>query len=375
VAANTNLTKPPEGGPTAASIVASAAKTVINPLTKLMGAGKAAPGAPTPAEKITAHFAAINALVAGPPGATPIDQVTAQVKQIQLKISGMGTGVGETNPLDALSKSGQTDALKALQLQASTLPQPIGALVAALGGRSETLAVGQARGELDQRYREQIVKPCEQIISGRYPFTQSSAVDVPLADFGRLFGVGGIFDTFFKENLAPLVDVSRSPWVWRAGGSGPSGASSAMLRQFELAQQIRQKYLGFSGQSADQQFTLTPGDLDAAATRFTLEVDGQSLDYRHGPVRSMAAKWPGPAPGTASVAFEDSSAAHPNLSFQGPWAWFRLLDVASLHADSDVRFTASFQAGGHQGAVVIEPTSIRNPYQQAGLVHQFKCGS
>jgi len=127
------------------------------------------------------------------------------VKQIQLKMSGMGTGVGETNPLDALAKSGQGDALKALQLQAATLPQPIGALIAALGGRSETLAVGQARGELDQRYREQIVKPCEQIISGRYPFTPGSGIDVPLADFGRLFGAGGIFDTFFQGE-------SRAAW-------------------------------------------------------------------------------------------------------------------------------------------------------------------
>ena len=83
-----------------------AAKAVINPLTKLMGAGKATAAGPTPAEKITAHFAAVNALVAGPPGQAPIDQVTAQVKQIQLKMSGMGTGVGETNPLDALAKSG-----------------------------------------------------------------------------------------------------------------------------------------------------------------------------------------------------------------------------------------------------------------------------
>jgi type VI secretion system protein ImpL len=62
------------------------------------------------------------------------------------------------------------------------------------------------------------------------------------------------------------------------------------------------------------------------------------------------------------------------LSFQGPWAWFRLLDAASLRADSDVRFTASFHAGSHQGTVIIEPTSIRNPYQQTGVVHQFKCG-
>lgn len=373
VEANTNLTKPVEGGPTAASLAAAAEKAVMNPLSKLFGAGKAAPGAPSPAEKITAHFAPINALVAGPPGGAPIDRVTAQVMQIQQKISGMGTGVGETNPLDALAKSGQGEVLKSLKLQASTLPQPIGAIVADVGGRSEMLAMDQARGELDQRYHEQIVKACEQITSGRYPFTPGSAVDVPLADFGRLFGVAGIFDTFFKENLGPLVDVSRSPWVWRAGGSGPPGASSAMLRQFEMAQQIREKYFGSSGAAPEQQFTLTPGELDATAARFTLEVDGQSLDYRHGPIRSLPARWPGPAPGAASAMFEDSSGAHANLSFQGPWAWFRLLDAASMHADSDVRFVASFQAGGHQGAVIIEPTSIRNPYQ-VSVVRQFRCG-
>jgi type VI secretion system protein ImpL len=293
---------------------------------------------------------------------------------IQQKISGMGTGVGETNPLDALAKSGKGEALKSLQLQASTLPQPIGEIIADLGGRSEVLAMDQARGELDQRYREQIVRACEQITVGRYPFSAGSAVDVPLVDFGRLFGVGGIFDVFFKENLAPLVDVSRSPWVWRAGGSGPPGASSAMLRQFELVQQIRERYFGPSGQAPEQQFTLTPGELDASVSRFTLEVDGQSVDYRHGPVRSLPARWPGPAPGSASVTFEDSSGARPHLSFQGPWAWFRLLDVASMRSDSDVRFTAAFQAGGHHGTVIIEPVSIRNPYQ-GSLVRQFRCGS
>jgi type VI secretion system protein ImpL len=61
------------------------------------------------------------------------------------------------------------------------------------------------------------------------------------------------------------------------------------------------------------------------------------------------------------------------MTFQGPWAWFRLLDTATLHADSDVRFTAAFQTGSHQGAVVIEPNSIRNPYQNSP-VRQFRCG-
>jgi type VI secretion system protein ImpL len=378
VDANTNMSKPAEGAAAAAaaatSMASAAAKAVMNPLSKLFGAGAKPATGPTPAEKITAHFAAINQLVGGPPGAAPIDRVVAQVSQIQQKISGLGTGVGDTNPLDALAKSGQGDALKALQLQASTLPAPIGALVAQVGGRSESLAVGQARGELDQRYREQVVKPCQEIVSGRYPFSAATTSDVPLADFGRLFGTGGIFDSFFKQNLAPLVDTSRTPWVWRSGGSGPAGASTAMLQQFEAVEKIRQNFLGLNPQTPEHQFTLTPGDLDAAATRFTLELDGQTLDYRHGPVQSLSVHWPGPSPGAAAATFEDRSGAKPNVAFHGPWAWFRLLDAATIRAESDVRFDATFQNGGHQATVIIEANSIRNPYQKSAL-HQFRCGS
>jgi type VI secretion system protein ImpL len=375
VDANTNMSKPAAGAAAAAtSMAAAAANAVMNPLSKLFSGGnKPPPGAPTPQEKITAHFAAINQLVGGPPGAAPIDRVITQVAQIQQKISSLGTGVGEQNPLDALAKSGQGDSLKALQVQASTLPPPIGALIAQVGGRSASLAVGQARGELDQRYREQVVKPCQEIISGRYPFSPTGTSDVPPADFGRLFGAGGIFDAFFKENLAPLVDTTRSPWVWRAGGSGPAGGSTAMLLQFEVVEKIRRNYFGGSGQLPELQFTLTPGELDPGATRFTLEMDGQTLDYRHGPVRSLPVRWPGPSPGAAAVTFEDGSGVRPNQAFQGPWAWFRLLDAATLKAETDVRFDAVFQNGGHQATVIIEAASIRNPYQKSD-VHQFRCG-
>jgi type VI secretion system protein ImpL len=73
------------------------------------------------------------------------------------------------------------------------------------------------------------------------------------------------------------------------------------------------------------------------------------------------------------VTFEDRTGARPALTFQGPWAWFRLLDAAALHAETDVRFDAGFQGNGHQGTVIIEATSIRNPYQKT-LLRQFRCG-
>jgi len=106
---------------------------------------------------------------------------------------------------------------------AATLPQPIGALIAALGGRSETLAVGQARGELDQRYREQ----SSTLRTDHFrplSFTPGSGIDVPLADFGRCSARAG-FRTFFKENLAPLVDVTAQSVGVACRRSGPPGAS------------------------------------------------------------------------------------------------------------------------------------------------------
>ena len=73
----------------------------------------------------------------------------------------------------------------------------------------------------------------------------NSPNDVPLADFGRLFAGGGIFDKFFAANLAADVDSSRSAWAWKEGSTTKS---IPILRQFEASQQIRDNYLG-TGQS------------------------------------------------------------------------------------------------------------------------------
>ena len=377
VDANTDFAKPAPGAPvapTATSAVSAAEKTVMDQVTKVFKSGKTAAAGVSPADRITAHFASINQLVAGPPGGAPIDRVLSQIGQIQQKLSSAGPDVGDSSLMDVLVKSGQGEALKALKLEASTLPPPVGNLIAEVGGRSESLAVNQARGELEQQYQEKVQKPCREIAAGRYPFMAVSGVDVPPADFGRLFGAGGIFDAFFKDRLTPLVDTSRTPWVWRPGGGGPAGETTSMLQQFELAQQIRDNYFGPSGQMPEQTFTLVTGDLDKSATRFKLELDGQALEYRFGPPVSQQVHWPGPVPGNAAVTFEDASGARPYLAFQGPWAWFRLLDAASAHAESDVKIDVQFQTGGHQASIIIEAASIRNAFQKS-LLRQFRCGA
>jgi type VI secretion system protein ImpL len=365
---NTFLLKPPD--PNAKPGLTDKAEQAVKArLDKLLGSAQQVAGADKPGALVTKHFDPIHKLVAGGAGQAPIDRVLAQLGQLQSQIANVGGSVGQTNPLEALSRAGGGESLKALQREAALLPPPIGAVVAQIGGRSEALAIGQARGELQNRYRVQVLNECSSILTGRYPFDPRSTVDVPLADFGRLFGASGVFETFFKENLAPLVDTSRLPWTWRPGSSGPP----AMLRQFEAAQRIRDQYFRAGAQFPEVKFNLTPGFLDAGASRFVLELDGQSFEYRHGPERSWSAVWPGPAPGTAAFSFEGRGGERPNQVFAGPWAWFRLLDAGQLQPSSDVRYTLSLQAGANQSRVTIEATSIRNPFLKADL-RQFRCG-
>ena len=211
---------------------------------------------------------------------------------------------------------------------------------------------------------------CTAVLANRYPFAAASALDVPLDDFGRLFGYGGVFDTFFNANLAKLVDSSRSPWSWRPGSVN---ASAGLLRQVEAAQRVGEIFFRPGSLKPELRFVVTPTDLDAAANRFLLEIDGQTFDYRHGPERNQPASWPGPMPGTAAATFEDRSGARPNRAFEGPWAWLRLVDVAQPQRESDTRVGLRFEMGGHAARIRVESTSIRNPYASRDW-QRFRCG-
>jgi type VI secretion system protein ImpL len=246
-------------------------------------------------------------------------------------------------------------------------------MVAQIGMRSASLAVGEARDELSRRYEEQVARECRELIDGRYPFARASSSDVPLADFGRVFGHGGVFDTFFGANLASLVDVSRTPWTWREGAAS-IGGSAALLKQFQQARRIRDVYFKPGTQLPEARFTLTPDALDAGATRFALDLDGQALEYRHGPQQSTAMVWPGSSGvGQAVVAFEERGGGGPNAVKQGPWAWFRALDQAQVKRASDTRMQVTFAAGSHSMRVVLDAASIRNPFVRDELAG-FRCG-
>ncbi len=220
------------------------------------------------------------------------------------------------------------------------------------------------------------MKPCEQIVSGRYPFTPGSAVDVPPADFGRLFGTGGaLFDAFFQVNLADQVDGT-------AAAPGYGALAQAGRRHLDGdAAPVRER-------TEHPRKLLGTGRPDAgAAIHLDARGSGPGVDPLHvGDGRSDPRLSPrtgaqsggalaGPLAGRGNDHLRGSLRPQAGDALPGPaWAWFRLLDSASVRLDTDVRFIAAFQGNGHQATVIIEAPSIRNPYRQSG-VRGFRCSA
>jgi type VI secretion system protein ImpL len=103
-----------------------------------------------------------------------------------------------------------------------------------------------------------------------------------------------------------------------------------------------------------------------------LEVDGQTLEYRHGPQRAQPMAWPGPSPGEAALTFEMQSGASPNLVVQGPWALFRLIQKGAVQAQSDTSFTVTFNLGGATAKLGLLASSSRNPFGR-NVLQGFSC--
>ena len=327
-----------------------------------------------PAQQITQHFAAIHTLLDGEAGAAPIDRLITQIKDLQEKLEPVGGGIGqEVANVDSLAAVGR--ASESLKQSATGLPDAVGSLIKEVGNSAQAVSRGGLSKSLGERYRTDVVSQCVLAVKGRYPFTPNAAMEVPMNDFGRIFGYSGVFDNFYKQNLERLVDNSGSPWKWRADASGEAvGLGQGVLSQFEQAQRIRETFFKNGSQDPGLNFTLTFNTLRQLASSVILELDGQKFSYRFEAPRALQVKWPGPNPGSAVVTFEERGGNKPHTEFKGAWALFRLIDSGQMRpADASEKSLLTLQKDLHSTEITIDALSVHNPFGTRSW-QRFSCG-
>jgi len=336
--------------------------------------GTAAPGlvaaTTKPGNQVTMHFAEIHKLVAGDPGAAPIDGPLRTMQQLQQKMAPVGTNVGET-AADANTIREVGEITSSLKRDAASLPPALGAIVTTIANGSLSAVRGSGATVVSNNYAQSVLNECKLLVNGRYPFVTGSTTDMPIADFEHVFGPNGVYDAFFKSDLQSRVNTTGSTWKWLTDSSGAPVGSGIPLDKFEAAERIRQMFFRAGSSKAEVHFTVTPTYLDSGAGKFALEIDGQTVSYQFGPERQFPVTWPGSKPGQATATFAQSS-GQPNSAFDGPWAWFRLIESAQMSRETNERYTLTIKRGAREARLRIDADSARHPFG-ANDLQRFRC--
>jgi type VI secretion system protein ImpL len=259
-----------------------------------------------------------------------------------------------------------SDVMRELALAARDAPAPLNVLLAQLQTTSANQLLGAVREPLSREIARELAPACTRAVSQRYPFVRNASEDMTRDDFTRTFGAGGLFDAFFQRHLAAHADAARSD------AAAP----------FRRAQTIREAFFRDGGRALGTRLEFRLLELDAGASEFTLEVDGQAMRFKRGTQQTQSIDWltfggrtvqngqSGPA-GRVHVLLAPSAGS--GYTFNGPWALLRLLDRARVERGaSPDRALISFDIEGRKARFEVRSAGAHNPLLRQDL-EPFQC--
>jgi type VI secretion system protein ImpL len=270
----------------------------------------------------------------------------------------------------------QSDVPNKVRAEAARMPEPVRSMLNGLADASLRQAVSSSRSNISAKLAGSVGEPCHKALAGRYPFAPASRTDVVPEDFTRILARDGVMDEFFQQNLAPLVDTSARPWRFRNLGDPTAGGVSDALVQFERAQEIRRVFFPPGSNGLSFHLSLRPVEMDNGIAQSILDVDGQLVSYAHASVHPVSVQWPGPrASNRISLQAALEHGVEEVQSFEGPWALFRLFDVAQITRSAQPeRFRATFRIAGRRVVYEVTTSSVQNPFRLPEL-QAFQCPS
>ncbi|MCJ9691678.1 DotU family type IV/VI secretion system protein [Rhizobium sp. PRIMUS64] len=214
----------------------------------------------------------------------------------------------------------------------------------------------------------EVAVACQAAVAGRYPFYDGA--DADMAEVARIFAPNGLVETYFRTQLAPLMDTSASPWRWKpeARLSGYAPESAAF---FQRASAIGDA-LFHQGSSPH-----VPLSLEALAQRGAATI---SIGGSHAPVTTsggtVTLNWPGDLPARGLEISFDSSGAVEKKSAPGPWGLLRFLDGSRLRPrEGGQRFLVDVRTTGARAYLQMSFAAPANPVSARLLMRGLTCPS
>lgn len=313
------------------------------------------------------RFSELRRVVGTGDGAGPLAGTIQSLSELHLFLSSVEAAKSGGYPPPT------SDLPARLKAEADRMPLPGKRLLESLAGAGGTMVARETRAAKSNEMVGTVTRACRETIQGRYPFA-AAGQEVQADDFARMFGPGGVIDSYFQRELGAAVDTSTSPWRLRPGAQGGLG-EGGVLAQFERAAVIKDVFFRSGAGTPTVTLLIKPIEMDTTITNFVLDIDGQVIRYQHGPQVGHTVRWPGER-GSRQVRVSVEPVlddARSGLVLEGAWALHRLFDNARIvPGGSPEQFRAVLDVGGRKVELEVKASSVRNPFALQEM-RQFTC--
>lgn len=286
---------------------------------------------------IAQHYNALN-IITGLPG-KPNPQYTILLKNLTALRDYLASFNSSANTAQLefqeasayLQNKSPNNPIAILKKQAQQMPAPLNRWLNEIADSSFNVILQGARQTINTAWQNNVLPTYQTNIQGRFPFNSQSDAFVSMTGFGDFFGINGTFEQFYQTYLAPFVDSSQTPWRQKQVGNYSLGIAKNVIAQLEKAALIHNMYFQNGNQTSLIQFAIKPRFLDPQSSSIYLQLANQNLTYQHGPQQTLNWKWPIPTDSQqVNVTFNDFQGQNYSRTFDGPWAWFKLLNDSQI---------------------------------------------
>ncbi|KXF83017.1 type VI secretion system membrane subunit TssM [Enterovibrio coralii] len=313
------------------------------------------------------QFSALNGLSEIEPG-KPIylDEVMEAVTQLTAYMKSINdapdVGKAALEATKARLSLNNSDPIYVLQRIASGMPQPYDGMLRKLADESWYVVRQEAIRYLEVRWAADVFNPFQSKLASRYPFNTRSSKDVALEDFESFFAPNGTLTQFYEDNLRMFLEDTGE---LSADDEGKTLIRQDVLSQIERGREIQRAFFNRKG-VLDVEFTLEPIELSANKRRSVINIDGQYVEYSHGPRKNVGLIWPNTlreaAVSKVTLIPVAANASPRGISIRGPWAFFRLLEQAEVAGSSSTSVDYRFNIDGGNVMYRLHSEADSNPF-------------
>jgi len=334
-------------------------------------ANSAGPAPPGPLDEVIAHFRWLHE-IAPPSGPSPLDDALVALTAVGDTGTAARSAAGLGDPgLQREKTAGAMAATARLGQVAGGLPPAAGRLFNGFVTASSQQLNRDARSGIKAAYLQQLGPECRAILAQGYPLAPGASHDISIDDFSRLFRPAGLIDAFQTTNLAGQIDTGGRYWALTQSGRS-LGLDPQGVRQLQAAAAIREAFFKPGDIRPNVRMQVEPLRIEGDASAVTLTLDGAPAAFNAADRRAVELRWPGTQPGV-SLAFQHRGSASPSVrTWQGDWAFSRMLRDARLSNVTRSGFVMTISDGGASVALRVRMLNTANPFTLRELA-TFRC--